>query len=152
MNTNMTIFLACALVGNNANAFKQKKNNNKKKGHKGKDEPDTLDPSVYPMLIFLSDVDPDTVVSWVAQEFCCAGGFYFHKNQLQCAEMVTSFIIYYLYTFNDNATLRVELTSLLDKAHQQLHAPRGVQADGNPRDQHPPRRPEAPWTAMCSIL
>jgi hypothetical protein len=46
MNTNMTIFLTYAPVGNNANAFKLKKNNNKKKGRKGKDEPDTLDPSI----------------------------------------------------------------------------------------------------------
>ncbi len=89
MNTNMTIFLAYALVGNNANAFKPKKNNNKKKGCKGKDEPDTLDPSVYPTLIFLSDVHSDTIVSHVMHEFCCAGRFYFQKKQLQCAETVT---------------------------------------------------------------
>jgi hypothetical protein len=49
----MTIFFAYAPVGNNANAFKPKKNNNKKKGHKGKDKPDTLDPSVYPTLMAL---------------------------------------------------------------------------------------------------
>jgi hypothetical protein len=35
---------------------------------------------------------------------------------------VTLFIIYYLYTFNDNATLHAELTSLLDKAHQELES------------------------------
>jgi hypothetical protein len=33
-------------------------------------------------------------------------------------ETVTPFIIYYLYTFNDIATLRAELTSLLEEAHQ----------------------------------
>ena len=63
MNANMTIFLAYALVGKDRNAFKPKKNNNKKKGQRGKDEPDTLDPSVYPTLVFLSDVDPETIVS-----------------------------------------------------------------------------------------
>ena len=78
MNTNMTIFLAYASVGNNANAFKPKKNNNNKKGRNGKDEPDTLDPSVvYPMLIFLLDVDLNTIISRVTHEFCRAGGFYF---------------------------------------------------------------------------
>jgi hypothetical protein len=122
MNTNMTIFLTYAPVGNNANAFKSKKNNNKKKGRKGKDKPDSLDPSVHPMLIFLSDVEPDTIVSPVMHEFCRAGGFYFRKKQLQCAETVTPFIIYYLYTFNDNATLCAELTSLLDEAHQGLES------------------------------
>jgi hypothetical protein len=33
-------------------------------------------------------------------------------------ETVTLFIIYYLYTYNDTATLQVELTSLLKEAHQ----------------------------------
>jgi hypothetical protein len=122
MNTNMTIFLAYAPVGNNANAFKPKKNNNKTKGCKGKDEPDTLDPSVYPTLIFSSDVNPDTIVSRVMHEFCRAGRFYFCKKQLQCIETVTPFIIYYLNTFNDSATLRAELISLLDKAHQGLES------------------------------
>jgi hypothetical protein len=122
MNTNMTIFLAYALLGNNANTFKPKKNNDNKKKRKGKDEPDTLDPSIYLMVIFLSDVDPDNIVSHVTQEFCCAGRFYFQKKQLQCVETVTPFIIYYLNTFNDNATLRTEWTSLLNKAHQGLES------------------------------
>jgi hypothetical protein len=76
----MTIFLTYALVGNNANAFKPKNNNNKTKGCKGKDKPDTLDPSVYPTLIFSLDVDPDTIVSCVTHEFCRVGGFYFIKK------------------------------------------------------------------------
>jgi hypothetical protein len=122
MNINTTISLAYAPVGNNANAFKPKKNNNNKEGHKGKDEPDTLDPSVYFTLIFSSDVDPDTIVSRVMYESCCAGGFYFYKKQLQCAETVTPFIIYYLYTFNDNATLCAVLTFHLDKTHQGLES------------------------------
>jgi hypothetical protein len=105
MNNNMTIFLAYALVGNNVNAFKPKKNNNKKKGCKGNDEPDTLDPSVYLTLIFLLDVNPDTIISRVTHEFCRAGGLYFHKKQLQFFETITPFILYYLYTLNDNATL-----------------------------------------------
>jgi hypothetical protein len=117
MNANMTIFLAYALVGKDRNAFKPKKNNNKKKGQRGKDEPDTLDPSVYPTLVFLLDVDPEIISSRVTHEFCRAGGFYFCKKQLQCVETVTPFIIYYLYTFNDIATLRRELTDLLKKAH-----------------------------------
>ncbi len=121
-NTNMTTLLAYTLVGNNANAFKPKKNNNKTKGCKGKDKLDTLDPSVYPTFIFSSDVDPDTIVSCVTHEFCHAGGFYFRKKQLQCIETVTSFIIYYLYTFNDSATHHAELISLLDKAHQGLES------------------------------
>jgi hypothetical protein len=49
MSTNMTVFLAYAPVGRNAKAFQPKKNNDRKKGRKGKDEPDTLDPSVYPL-------------------------------------------------------------------------------------------------------
>jgi hypothetical protein len=63
MNANMTIFLAYAPVGKDRNAFKPKKNNNKKKGRRRKDESDTLNPSVYPMLVFSSDVDPETIVS-----------------------------------------------------------------------------------------
>jgi hypothetical protein len=78
MNTNMIIFLAYAPVRNNENAFKPKQNNNNKKGRNGKDEPDTLDPSVvYPMLIFLLDVDLNTIISHAMHEFCRAGGFYF---------------------------------------------------------------------------
>ncbi len=69
-------------------------------------------------MIFSSDVNPNTIVSRVTHEFCCVGGFYFCKKQLQCVETVTPFIIYYLYTFNDSATLHAELISLLDKAHQ----------------------------------
>jgi hypothetical protein len=122
MNANMTIFLAYALVGKDRNVFKPKKNNNMEKGWRGKDEPDTLDPSVYPSLVFSSDVDPETIISQVTHEFCCAGGFYFRKKQLQCVETVTPFIIYYLYTFNDIATLGRELTDLLKKAHQDLES------------------------------
>jgi hypothetical protein len=120
LSDNMTIFLAYAPVGKNQNAFKPKKNNNEKKGRRGKDEPELLDPSVYPTLVFLSDVDPETIVSHVTHEFCRAGGFYFWKKQLQCMETVTPFIIFYLYTFIDIATLCVELTDLLKKAHAEL--------------------------------
>jgi hypothetical protein len=48
MSNNMTIFLAYAPVGSNANVFKSKKNTNKKQNDKGKDKPETLNPSVYP--------------------------------------------------------------------------------------------------------
>ncbi len=40
------------------------------------------------------------------------------KKQLQCEKTMTPFIIYYLYTFNDLATLQGKLTSLLKEAHQ----------------------------------
>jgi hypothetical protein len=70
------------------------------------------------MLIFSSDVDPNTIVLRVTHEFCLTGWFYFCKKQLQCTETVTPLFIYYFYTFNDNATLCAEFTSLLDKAHQ----------------------------------
>ncbi len=43
---------------------------------------------------------------------------HFRKKQLQCEETMTPFIIYFLYTFNDIATLRGELTSLLEEALQ----------------------------------
>jgi hypothetical protein len=46
------------------------------------------------------------------------GDFIFWKRQLQCEEMMTPFIIYFLYTFNDIATLRGELTSFLEEALQ----------------------------------
>jgi hypothetical protein len=120
LSNNLIIFLTYAPVGKNQNAFKPKKNNNKKKGRSGKDEPELLDPSVYPTLVFSSDVDPETIVSRVTHKFCCAGGFYFCKKQLQCVETVTPFIIIYLYTFNDIATLCVELMDLLKKAHAEL--------------------------------
>jgi hypothetical protein len=37
-------------------------------------------------------------------------------------DTVTPLIIYYLYTFNDIATLHTELTNLLKKAHQELES------------------------------
>jgi hypothetical protein len=77
MSTNMNVFLAYALVGRNAKAFQPKRNTNKKKGRKGKDEPDTLDPSVYPTMVFLSDVDPNVIISRGTHEFGCSGGGYF---------------------------------------------------------------------------
>jgi hypothetical protein len=120
LSNNMTIFLAYAPVGKNQNAFKPKKNKNEKKGRCGKDEPELLDPSVYPTLVFLSDVDPETIVSRMMHEFCHAGGFYLWKTQLQCMETVSPFIIFYLYTSNNIATLCVELTDLLKKAHAEL--------------------------------
>jgi hypothetical protein len=120
LSNNMTIFLAYAPVGKNHNAFKPKKNNNKKKGRHGKDEPELLDPSVYPTLVFLSDVDLETIVLRMTHEFCRASGFYFWKKQLQCMETVTPFIIFYLYTFNNIATLCVELMDLLKKTHAEL--------------------------------
>jgi hypothetical protein len=118
MSTNMTIFLAYAPVGRNAKAFQPKRNTNKKKGRKGKDEPNTLNPSVYPTMVFSSDVEPDVIISRVTHEFGRSGGFYFWKKQLQCEETVTPFIIYFLYTFNNIATLWGELTFLLEEAHQ----------------------------------
>ena len=45
MSTNMMVFLAYASVGRNAKAFQSKKNNDRRKGRKGKDEPDTLNPA-----------------------------------------------------------------------------------------------------------
>jgi hypothetical protein len=118
MSNDMTIFLGYAPVGGNSSVFKPKKNVNKKKGRHGKDKPNMVDPSVYPTLIFLSNIVPDTITSQVTHEFCQAGRFYFRKKQLQCIEMCTPFIIYYLYTFNDLATICSELTSLLGQAYK----------------------------------
>ena len=42
MSTDMMVFLAYALVRRNAKAFQPKKNNDRRKGRKGKDEPDTI--------------------------------------------------------------------------------------------------------------
>ncbi len=114
----MTVFFAYAPVGRNAKAFQPKRNANKKKGRKCKDEPDTLNPSVYPTMVFSSDVEPNVIISRVTHEFGRSGGVYYRKKQLQCEETVTPFIIYFLYTFNDIATLRGEMTSLLEEAHQ----------------------------------
>jgi hypothetical protein len=116
MSNNMTIFLGYAPVGVNSNVFKPRKNSNKKKGRHGKDEPDMINPSVYPTLIFSPDVDPDIITSRVTHEFCWAGGFYFRKKELQCIEMCTPFIIYYLYTFNDLAIICSELSSFIGRA------------------------------------
>ncbi len=113
MSNNVTFFLGYAPVGGNSSIFKPKKKVNKKKDRHGKDKPDMIDPNVYPTLIFSSDVDPDTITSRVTHEFRQAGRFYFRKKQLQCTETCTPFIIYYLYTFNNLATIRSELTSLL---------------------------------------
>ncbi len=118
MNKNVAIFLSYAPVRGNSNVFKPKKNNNKKKGRHGNDKPDMIKPSVYPTLIFSSDIDPDIITSQVTHEFCWAGGFYFRKKQLQCIETCTPFIIYYLYTFNDIALIHSELTSLLEQAYK----------------------------------
>jgi hypothetical protein len=73
---------------------------------------------MYPTLVFLSDVNPSIIILRMTHEFCHAGGFYIQKKQLQCVETITPFITYYLYTFNDIATLRAELTLLLEEAHQ----------------------------------
>ncbi len=118
MSNNMKIFLSYAPVGGNSSIFKPNKNVNKKKGQHGKDKPDMIDPSVYLTLIFSSNVDPDTITSQSTHEYCQAGGFYFRKKQLQCIETCTPFIIHYLYTFNDLATIRSELTSLLGQAYE----------------------------------
>ena len=67
-------------------------------------------------MVFSSDVDPEIIISRVSHEFGRAGGFYFRKKQIQCEETMTPFIIYFLYTFNDIATIREELTSLLKEA------------------------------------
>ncbi len=115
---NMTNFLGYAPVRGNSSIFKPKKNVNKKKGQHRKDKPNMIDPSVYTTLIFLSDIDPETITSQVTHEFCQAGVFYFRKKQIQCIETCTPFIIYYLYTFNDLATIRSELTSLLIQAYK----------------------------------
>jgi hypothetical protein len=118
MSDNMTMFLGYAPAGGNSSIFKPKKNVNKKKGRHQKDKPNMIDSSVYPTLIFSSNVDPETITSQVTHEFCRAGGFSFRKKQLQCIETCTPFIIYYLYTFNGLTTIRSELTSLLGQAYK----------------------------------
>ncbi len=105
------------LVGRNAKAFEPKRNTNKKKGCKGKDEPNTLNPSVYPTMVFLSDVEPDVIISRVTHEFGCSGGFIFKRSSSSVKKRLPH-LFYFLYTFNDIATLRGELTSLLEEAHQ----------------------------------
>jgi hypothetical protein len=69
-------------------------------------------------MVFSSNVEPETIISCVAHQFGRVGGFYFWKKQLQCKETMTPFIIYFLYTFNDIATLEGKLTSLLEEALQ----------------------------------
>ena len=69
-------------------------------------------------MVFLSDIEPEIIISRMTHEFARAVGFYFWKKQLQCKEMMTPFIIYFLFTFNDIATLWGELTSLLEEALQ----------------------------------
>ncbi len=118
MSNNMTIFLGYAPVGDNSKVLKPRKKSNKKKGRHGKDKPDMINPSVYPTLIFSSNGDPDTITSRVTHEFCRAGRFYFRKKELQCIETCTPFIIYYLYTFNDLATIGYELSSLIGQAYE----------------------------------
>ncbi len=159
LSNNMTIFLAYAPVGKNQNAFKPKKNNNKKKGRCGKDKPELLDPSVYPTLVFSLDVDPETIVLRVMHKFCCAGGFYFWKKQLQCVETVTPFIIFYLYIFNDIATLCIELTDLLKKAHAELECnfmlPEEFQYSSIPEInicRGVPKLPGQPGSQFCNYL
>ncbi len=80
MSTNMTVFLAYAPVGRNVRAFQSKNNNDKKKGKKNKDDQKILKPSVYPTMVFSSDVDPEVIISRVSHEFGPAGGFYFRKK------------------------------------------------------------------------
>ena len=70
------------------------------------------------MMVFSSDVEPEIIISRVAHKFGHTGGVYFQKKQLHCKETMTPFIIYFLYTFNDIATLRGALTSLLEEALQ----------------------------------
>ena len=118
MSTNMTVFLAYAPVGHNVRAFQPKKNNDKKEGKKGKDGQENLQPSVYPTMVFSSDVDPEVIISRLSHKFGCAGGFYLRKKQIQCKETMTPFIIYFLYTCNDIETIRSEMTSLFKEALQ----------------------------------
>jgi hypothetical protein len=61
--------------------FQPKKNNNRRKGRKDKDEPDTLDPSVYPTMVFSLDIEPEIIISRVAHKFGRAEGSYFRKKQ-----------------------------------------------------------------------
>ena len=80
MSTNMLVFLAYAPVGRNAKAFQPKKNNDRRKGRKGKDEPDTLNPSVYPTMVISSDVEPEIIISCMAHEFGMQGDFIFGRS------------------------------------------------------------------------
>jgi hypothetical protein len=52
MNNNMTIFLGYTPVRGNSNVFKPRKNNSKKEGRRGNNEPNMIKPSIYPTLIF----------------------------------------------------------------------------------------------------
>ena len=75
MSTNKTVFLAYTPVRRNAKAFQPKKNDDRRKGRKGKDEPDTLNPRLYPSMVFSSDVDPEIIISHVAHK-CVTQGFF----------------------------------------------------------------------------
>jgi hypothetical protein len=97
MSANMTVFLAYALVGCNAKAFQPKRNTNKKKGRKGKDEPDTLDTSIYPTMVFLSDVEPAVIITQVTHEFGCLGGFIFERSSSSVKKWLPHLLSTFLY-------------------------------------------------------
>jgi len=80
MSTNMTVFLAYAPVGRNAKAFQPKKNNNRRKGRKGKDEPDTLDPSVYPTMFSLRTLIQKSLSPKQHMNSAVQGGFIFKRS------------------------------------------------------------------------
>jgi hypothetical protein len=101
MSANMTVFLAYAPVGRNAKAFQPKRNNNKTKGRKGKDEPDTLNPSIYPTMVFLSDVEPKVIISRVTHEFGHSGGFIFERS----SSSVKKWLPHLLSTFFIHSTI-----------------------------------------------
>jgi len=67
MSINMTVFLAYAPVRRNAKAFQPKKNNNRRKGRKGK-------------LVFSSDVEPEIIISRMAHKIGRAGFFLFSEE------------------------------------------------------------------------
>ena len=114
---------------------------------------------MYPTLVFLSDIDPNIIILQVTHEFCHTGGFYFQKKLLQCVKTVTPFIIYYLYTFNDIATLWADLSSLLEEAHQgmqdNLTLPEEFKHAKTPETnirQGVPKLPGQPGNHFCNYL
>jgi hypothetical protein len=74
-------------------------------------------------------------------------------------ETVTPFIIFYLYTFNDTATLWAESTSLLEEVHQgmqdDLTLPEEFEHAKTPKiniRQGVPKLPGQPGNQVCNYL
>ena len=113
--TNLTKALTFFSVGGGPNAFKPKKDRNGKKGQKKEKAP-----YVWSNVIISSDVDPRLICDTICYEWGRLTQGVVRVKDLQCLDTVTAWHLFYVYIWNDYASIKEKFVEILGDIHRKM--------------------------------